>query len=539
MLERIKKYLKKNWPIFLFLTFLVFIAYANSLNNELLSDDIGAITENPDIGNLSSIFSKPYNFFQPLQYYFIYKICGFAPICYRVSNILFHLGGVFTVYIIVSLLFGKDLAFYVAAIFSVHPILIESVGWVSGGPYVKYGFFLLASFLTYILSDKYKKLYFLSFIFAALALVCSEKAMVYFIILFTYELALGNLKKNWKKIIPFFLIDSIWFFIYVVQIPSRQASVMQSDSAEKKYGDILIQIPIALTSYLQLIFWPDKLTLYHSEMIFGMKEYLIRVAFSICFVGFIIYSFFKNRKIFFWLSFFIISLLPTLTPFRISWIVAERYVYLGSIGIFVVFGYFLKKLVDNKKTESFGYLLFIIIILCLTTRTIIRNVDWRNQNNLWIATAKTSPSDPKTHLNLGDVYGRAGDFEKSAQEFITAIKLYPNYAAAYHNLGNTYINMGKKEMALNSYLLAIKYDPSIWQSYQNIASIYFNQGEIASCEAFLKMALKINPSNDDLYVDLAMVSLKKQDKAKAKQYLEKALKINPANEQAKEMLISL
>jgi protein O-mannosyl-transferase len=43
----------------------------------------------------------------------------------------------------------------------------------------------------------------------------------------------------------------------------------------------------------------------------------------------------------------------------------------------------------------------------------IRNSDWQNQDTLWIATGKTAPSDPKTHNNLGDLYGRHGDLDRA------------------------------------------------------------------------------------------------------------------------------
>jgi len=247
----------------------------------------------------------------------------------------------------------------------------------------------------------------------------------------------------------------------------------------------------------------------------------------------------KNRLIFFWLAFFIISLLPTLTPFGISWIVAERYVYLGTVGIIAITSYGLMGLINNKKTEAIGYLIFIIIILSLMTRTIVRNFDWENQDTLWLAAAKTSPSSAQNHNNLGDLYGRHGDLKRSAEEFRIAIKLNPYYADAYHNLGNTYQQMGSPAAALENYQLALKYNPNLWQSYQNIAAIYFNQEKYDLAEKEIQKSIKVFPNNPQLHVNLGVIYLKMKDKKKAEESFMKALTIDPKNEQAKLGLIEV
>ena len=292
-------------------------------------------------------------------------------------------------------------------------------------------------------------------------------------------------------------------------------------------------------SYIQLIFWPDKLTLYHSEMVFTPLQFGFMVLITLSLFASIGTSYFKNKQIFFWLSFFVISLLPTLTPFGISWIVAERYVYLGSIGIFFVISYSLVYLVKNEKTKIIGYLLFVICLLGLMTRTIIRNMDWRNEDTLWTSMIRTSPSDPKTHNNLGDMYGRQGNMQKSMEEFKRAIEINPNYADAYHNLGNVYINTKKYELAMKSYQKAASINPNLWQSYQNIAAIYFSAKQYDKALENMDRAIKINPNESGLYMNLAVIYLQMGNKVKAKVVVLKALEIEPNNEKAKKILMSL
>lgn len=524
------------WVYCLFLFVLVMITYLNSLNNGFVSDDIGAIARNDKIGSFGSVISQPQAFIQPLIYFIINKLFGLNPLFYRIINIIFHSGTVILIFAVITVMNNKIIGLITASLFAVHPILVESVVWISGGNYIRYSFFFFLSFFFYLFIKKSYKLYILSLTFFLLSLFTSEKAAVLSLIILIYEILHEKHGNSWVRITPYFCLTAIWLSLfYFFHIKQRIV-----DTSLQSYSNFqtnpLIQIPIALTSYLQLILWPDKLTLYHSEMSFSQIEYLVRLAITLGLLGGMAILWKRNRLIFFWLCFFIISLIPTLTPLGISWIVAERYVYLGTVGILFVAGHFLYKLIKNKKTEILGYLLFIIIILSLITRTIIRNKDWKNEDTLWIATGKTSPSDQKTHNNLGDVYYRREDLIKAAEEFKTAIKINPKYADAYHNLANTYSKMASPSSALKYYLLAIRYNPKLWQSYLYIAAIYFDQKKYDSAIKHMEMAIENNPNNDKLYLNLGIIYLQMQNKEKARSALIKSLEINPNNKKVEEIL---
>ncbi|MCG2686023.1 tetratricopeptide repeat protein, partial [Candidatus Parcubacteria bacterium] len=405
--------------------------------------------------------------------------------------------------------------------------MTEAVTWISGGAHVQYSFFSLGSFLAYLLATKEKKYYLLSLAFFVLALLSSEKAVVLPAILLAYEVSNKSISKNWKGLIAPFLLGGSWAAVSAAGITQRVQTLQTSFYQKPSTLNPLTQIPIAITSYLELIFWPKNLTLYHSEMIFTQTEYLIRLGIFLAFLGSIVYTYRRQRQVFFWLSFFIISLLPTLTPFGISWIVAERYVYLGAIGIFVVVALVFNQLWKNEKLRPGVRILFSLIILALLTRTIVRNVDWKDQDTLWLATAKTSPSSSQNHNNLGDYYGRQGDFEKAIEEFKRAIELNPNYAGAYHNLANTYRQLGKTDWAIENYQKAAELNPNLWQSHQNLAVSYFDRGQLDLAEENMKKAIEVNPENANLYLNLGIIYLRMEDGPRAEEAFQKARELDP------------
>src|SRR3989338_129824 len=143
----LRQIIKQNWLIFLLLTVVVILVYANSLANGFVSDDVMGILKNEKIGE----FKWGLNFPLTFQWAATYHLFDKNPVPFRPENILFHLGNVWLVFILLFLLTQKKtVALLTALIFAVHPILVESVTWLSGGIYAKYTFFVLLALLFYI-----------------------------------------------------------------------------------------------------------------------------------------------------------------------------------------------------------------------------------------------------------------------------------------------------------------------------------------------------------------------------------------------------
>ncbi|MBI2040310.1 tetratricopeptide repeat protein [Candidatus Microgenomates bacterium] len=539
--EGTKRWTWKSWIYILILAILILITYTNALNNAFVSDDIAEIKNNPLIGDFGHIISTyPTGAIRHIIYWITFHIGDLNPAFFRFGNFVFHFGSAVLIFFIVRKIYQKSLvAFTAAALFAVHPAIAEAVVWISGGQYTQYAFFFLLSLLFYLLSDRKRKYYYFSIIFFLFTFASHpQMPLALFLIFPVWEISFGNLKKNWKKTIPYLVITIFYLFFSLISLPSRVSTLQSVHYQERGVDNIFLLLPTAISSYFELLFWPKTLTLYHSELQFSIPSFSIRAGITILlFVAFLV-TFIKNRSVFFWLSFFSISLAPTLTPFRLNWIVAERYLYLPSVGIFTIVALVLSLLVRLKKQLSaFIYILVVVCVIVLSVRTIIRNIDWKNEDNLWIATGKTSPSSPNTHNNLGDVYGRWGDKQKALQEFQTAIMLKPNYADAYHNLANTYVELNDQERALENYKKATEFNPNLWQSYQNIAAIYFTQKKYDLALENIQKALSVNQKNLNLWNNLGIVYLTMGDKNKAKEVFSQVLSKDPQNQLAKQALI--
>ena len=528
-------------PVFyVILIILVLINYVNAFNNAFVSDDTYGIMNNPYVGTFANVKAQALRYLQPLLYFIITNTFGLVPFWFRLLNVLAHIGTVSLMFAIFSVLVTPVVAFMAAAIFAVHPINIEAVSWISGGPYSWYSFFFLLSFWWYMkaFNTEKKWLYYILSVLGFLqSLSVGIPAVVLSGVLFLYEYLWGDLKKRWPYLIPYFLFAAIFAVIAVSGIGARETAFRVDHYQETVRYNPLLQWPVAISSYFELYVWPAALTLYHSEMNFTTTQFAFKVIVLLIYVISLIISFFKSRPIFFGLAIFIIALLPTLTPQSIHWVVAERYAYFSMIGVTLVTAYLLAKI--PKKYEGFMYVIFVAMIIAFSVRTIIRHIDWKNEDNLWVATGKTSPSDPKTHNNLGDVYTRQGNYAKAAEELILAIKLNPNYGDAYHNLGNVYQRAGQLDAAMDMYAQALRINPRLWQAYQNIGALYFSKQQFASASAYMTKASELNPNSAQIQAFVGIIEMNRGNKEVARQRLQFALQLDPKMDIARQALMEL
>lgn len=532
-MNKIGRWFQKNKVSLIFLLFLVFLAYANTLTNTFISDDVAAIPQNPAIGNFNSVLRQSFAFIQPLIYFFLFKLGGTNPFLYHFVNLLFHAGAVLVLYVLLSKMINQRVGFLAAGVFAVHPITTEAVTWISGGNYVRYSFFFLLSFLLYLYARQNKKLVFLSLGAFSLSLLSSEKAISLPVVFFLYEFLQVKKERDIKRTLPFFILAGLLVIFYALRLQNRLTDLGQIHYAQQaaiyNYNPLL-QIPAAITSYLQLIFFPWHLTLYHSEVM-SYIEVGLRSAFLLGFLALVIYSFKKNRTLFFWLSFFLISLLPTALPLGIASSIAERYVYLGSIGIIVTVVYIIDRLCQNKK-NGVAMVVFATLITVLTVRTIIRNFDWKTYDSFWLSTVKTSPNSYQAHNNVGIIYARRGDMNGAINEFKKTLSIVPNSVEAYYNLAGIYFTTHKFNEALRYYEKTIALNPNALVAYQNMGAIYFEEKQYQKAEELTKKGLAQSPNNVNMLMNLGIIYIRTGEKKKAHDIFATVLRIDPENKQA-------
>ncbi|MEK7070666.1 MAG: tetratricopeptide repeat protein [Patescibacteria group bacterium] len=479
----------------LILFILVFIAYANSLDGEFVLDDIDTIVNNVQNGSLEWLFTSPAHFLLHVTYYFprfiSYSLGGQTPFFYHIFNLAFHLGTVFVLYLLLLRMWNERHAFMASALYAVHPILTESVAYVSAFIYPQYAFFVIGSLYTYMLSSKKKVYYWLSLVLFAMSLTSHLLAAVLPILLCLYELSFGSIKNNWKRIIPYFVITAVVGGL-IMTVPSPATnSLVERPPKDNSQHNPFIKVPYITSSYLRFIVWPDKLTIYHKAELPSNREIALSWLLFSSFLAIIVWSYKKHKNMFFWLMFFCISISPILLPTQRLWF-AERYVYLGTIGVVCAVTYGLYQLRKFGKLRKFIDVLFVFLIIALMIRTIVRNNDWNSAENFAYATVKVSPYSSRAYMNLGSYYLEKNEPAKALIEYKKSIEVGPKVIPGYLNVGYRYLALKNYDQAIAYFKKGVELDPTIWHSHYALSLAYYRSGAREKAIIELKKAIELN-----------------------------------------------
>lgn len=442
--------------------------YANSIRGGFIADDVPSIVNNPEITNLWACTK-----ISDIVNFVIYKFAGLNTWPYHLFNISFHVVNSILVFVFLLGFLGVNPSFWGALLFASHPVQSEAVSWISGKSYLLLCAFVISSFLLYkkaVSSDICRKvklaafrfgiLYTLSMLVYILALFTAWQAVLYPGMIILFDVIYNRWREKIKLWLPFIFVTVIWLVIKNYLIKIRVASIT-ADMAESGLSNPLYNMSFSLFEHAKLILWPIKLTIYHEPLSCSLMVLVVQIFLLITVVCFSPLLLKKAKPVFFAFGLYVLFLGTTYSPVMLSWLLAERYLYIPLIGFCMVAAFSLEKCFSKEKIKESVIVCLIILIGAYSVRTIYRNEDWKDRSLFWRATLRISPLSPRSHINMGDVYRREKNYEEAIREFKTAIKLGHNYAEAYFNLAETYQEMGRINEAKANFEKAVFLKPEL------------------------------------------------------------------------------
>jgi len=546
----IRQILKENWKFLLFLSLGIFVLYFNSLHGDFVSDDYAAIPDNQNIGNFRAMIGNSSTF----GIYIVYKLFGITNVIpHHFLSVLIYIFFVCLSFIIVELIFNsKKISRLSMVIFAVLPIHVEAVSWISGRIYLLLSIYIMFGFLGFILyirnkNWKYLLITLITFILGFMT--DKPRPFALFLLIFIYILYEGaeKIKIDWKKSIAFISVISIILIILVW--PDVQNRINNVNSGYNGYGGIFydpfFQYPTSIAKYLQLIFVPIDLTLYHTMYVLpAWLNWLIILSYLTA----VVYFWFKDKKIFFALTFIFAATAPSMAPAKVSWLVAERYVFLGSLGFCLFLVFFFQRFSKFWKIPI--GILFCLLIGIYSVRVYLRNIDWQTNHNLWVNTCQVSPNSHNAWNNIGDDYdklaqletkeeGKINQYLNSVKGFTQSVTVKQNYADAYHNRANIFYKIGRYDLAKDSYETALSYGSGLYQSYYSLLQIDLIEKNYNSAIDHLNRLNTVRPNDPQVYYAASVVYANMGKADQAISILEQLIKFNPGWIQAKELLDQL
>jgi tetratricopeptide (TPR) repeat protein len=517
--------LSNNYVILFILLLFILAAYGNILNNELLWDDEVFIVENQEIRSFSSIpgfFFTPDKggLYRPVKRTLLtlnFNLWGLNRWGYHLNSMVLHFFCTVLIFFISLKLFKKrNLAFLASIIFAVHPIHTERVTGVTASfDLLGIVFYLLAFFLYLLFREEGKaKFLYLSLFTFVLALLSSEEAITLPLVVLLYE-AIFHHKRFWdnfrkedvkslfKRAWGYFFILGLYLIVrfLVLGRVARRNTYVTAD-----FYSTMLTMSRVVVKYIGSLILPVNLSL-NDSIPASTSIFDLRVIISLIIIVFILFLAFwqwsRNKLISFFIFWFFITLIPFYNIIPIRVLQQERYLYLASFSVCVLFSLLYCRM--KKMNRILGAVFVVFLILFFTSATFLRNNDWQNEEILWEKTIQTSPDFPIAYNNLGMIYSNQGREEDALLLFRRAIELKGDYALAYNNIGKIYIGQDREEEALEFFTRAIELEPYRAQPYNNMGIIEKDKGNYELAIDYYQKAISLDSSYAEVYYNLGIL----------------------------------
>ncbi|MBI5643270.1 MAG: glycosyltransferase family 39 protein [Deltaproteobacteria bacterium] len=433
-----------KWLPYLVLTLSVLFIYWQALSFDFIPswDDKEYVLDNIHIQSLSAenlkfIFTNTYfSNYAPLHllsYSIDFAIWGLKPAGYHLTNIILHILNACLLFTLVSRITGDRKAGFIASlIFSLHPINIENVAWISERKTLLTTFFSFLSIVSYLnFRDALKwRYYILCFVLFLLALLAKPLTVTLPLALLAYELFIKKERKGILFPFPLFLLSILGAVMAMWAHMSHHSIEQSSLTLDVLFGTVYPTMTPIYWKYVKLIIWPMGLSGFYDAPIYGSFLDAVPAVSVIAWVSLTVLILCKGGgQMRFWYLWFWIWLLPVSNIIPIPVYYADRYMYLPAIGFFALAGLGVSKISKAPSFEKIVYAVAAIIIVFYGAAAFSRAGVWRNEVSFWKDTAEKSPGQDKARLNLGYAYEMEGLLAEAEREYQAAVNIYPSQEA--------------------------------------------------------------------------------------------------------------
>lgn len=561
--------------IFLSFLALIFLVYSNSLNNKFFGDDWKLIVENQYITSWSyfpKLFTRAYFFYfgdlssrwvTSLSYIMDYSLWKLNPAGWRVSTLFTHFICAALIFLIMNkALKNRTVAFFIAALFAVHPIHTEEVNEVSLREDIQVFALMLVSFYLYLknsdFSDKALKALFLAGSLGAyaLALFTKETAVMlpFIILLYNYSF---NKKPyiDYKMLILTLLVIGYFicttYYLYSPVVASGDVGRQSVYPGGSLFSAVMTTVEATVFYYFSKFIYTGAAVsgLGYPETNYGIRLLLalVIVAGSLC-AG----LFYRKRRpeIFFGVFFFYVNLFPVSNIIPIGLTAAERYAYIPSLGFFIVLSAVLYSVIKGKRFLMWS--LFFALILYYSFNTVRRNVEFRDTEKIYKMTVENYPESFESYSWLGFYYLNTGNYtsaisyyNKAVEKLTKTLKNLKYYNSNYYDqyyayrfwIGYAYWQQGAEEAAKRYFNEFIETAPlrmknKNYYPYFYLGDYYFRRGDLAGSRRYFLEGLKYNPYCAPSFQNIGLIDLLSDNASGALENFQKAIQINPKTFQA-------
>jgi len=554
----------RDWFWALLLVAFVLIAYVRVFRAGFIWDDESHLTRNPCVIGplgLKEIWTTAQAVYYPLvltTFWTLHKFIGLNPFPYHLLNVLLHAVSAVLLWRILQLLKIRG-AWLGAALWALHPVMVQSVAWITELKNTQSCVFYLLAILFFLkwndqggavsrppqrrTGDRRSFVFALSLFFFLLATLSKPSVvMLPFVLALCIWWMRG--KARWRDVLtltPFALISAL-ASAWTIWEQKFHARAIGPDWAQT-FPERLIIAGKAIWFYLGKLVWPHPLIFIYPRWEVNSSKVVAYLPLLAALAGLALLWFIRakwGRAVFFASAYYVISLFPVLGFFSVFFFrysfVSDHFQYLAGMGplalagagIAILFGRVcgtptdfvphLHAVLPSGSTTRIPRLRLVlsgglcgILLVSLGFLTWRQTAEYHNVFSLYTATLQKNPSCWMAHYNLGIVLSEQGETNQAIDHYRRAVGLRPNYAEAHYNLGRLLVEQGQLDDAIAHYERATATDPADAEAQNNLGVTLFGIGRADDAIAHYRKALEIRPDYAEASCNLANALIAKGD----------------------------
>ena len=477
-------------------------------------------------------------------------VFGFRPGGYHFTNVLLHVADTVLLFAFLARATGHQLrSAFVAALFALHPLHVESVAWITERKDVLSTLFGFVSLLAYVRYAKSGRSWALAACFVSfVASLLSKPTLVtlpFLLLLLDYwpldrwTASVNAVGKLLLEKVPFVAVSAVFAVITVrAQASAGGVRTLEAFPLSVRSANAVV----AYAAYLGKTLFPRDLMVYYphpgAELAWSTVAEAAVLLLAISAVA--VAGIRRCPYLFVGWAWYLGTLLPMIGIVQVGGQqMADRYTYFPLIGFFIALVWLVCDFVPAGLLQARVLpAVAVCTLAALAWATFVQAGYWQDDMSLF----GHSPAATKNNAYMLNKFGVAlvqrGKLNEAIENFEAAIRRKPRSFDPQYNLALVLQKIGRLDEAAQHYRTALALNEQHADAHNNLGAILLDQGKYAEAKQQFQRAAEINPNRVEAHINLGALCLKTREYAEAITQNQRALAINPRLVQCRRNIVA-
>jgi tetratricopeptide (TPR) repeat protein len=521
---------KNRWLDFgicILLAVVIWLVFGQTLRHDFVNvDDVDYVLKNLEVARGLTIDGIVWAFshfhasnWHPLTWISHMLDCqlySLNPSGHHLTNVLLHSATAILLFLVLRQMTAAPWrSAFVAAIFAIHPLRVESVAWVAERKDVLSGLFFVLTIGAYARYARRPSAigYTLVAVLFALGLMCKPMLVTLpFVLLLLDYWPLdrwgGADHRNIFRIPRGLFVEKLPLF--ALSAASCLITLFAQKGVIQPFASISFPVRAAnavlsYAVYLRQLVWPSDLAVLYpfptgSVALAGMLSLALLAGISIA-----VFALRRHRYLVTGWLWYLIMLGPVIGIVQVGIQAhADRYAYLPQIGLYLLSTWAVADLCAGWRHHR--WLLCTLSIVLLAGLTFVARTQasyWQNSQTLWTHTIACTSDNAMAHTNLGEAFYEKGMLDEAIIHYRNALQIDPNQTLAHSALGLAWLETGRPDESVRHLLRALEINPNFADAHYNLGNTFMQTGQANEAIAHFNRAVEINPNDVEALNNMA------------------------------------